>query len=176
MAVSQRKRNIYIALAVVALLLAAGAYGFWRDSVHQAADTTASDREHPKASPGAAIVNSPDSSPTPTIEPTSAAQQSQDGTVTVTSPTKGGTVTPTSVVTGSGPANTTVYYQLKGGKSGQLALGQGKTSATGAFSFPLAFSNQVSGGSDQGTLEVYTLTAAGAEANQVDILVNIQGQ
>jgi hypothetical protein len=142
--------------------------GFLPKSPEPTAVTTA----RTSASPSAIVSPSPEAS--------GAMSQSVDGHVTIESPAAGTTITSGSTVSGKVTlAGGQLYYRVKGGKSGQLALGPvqmtAKTNAMASYTFSIAFSNQVNGGTDDGELEVYILKADGSVASTVSIAVKIQG-
>lgn len=111
--------------------------------------------------------NTPTPTPTPNSQPiaTSTPIASSNAPITISSPVPGATVTSGTHVTGQATV-TGVYYRLKGGNSGQLAAAGPITVSGGQFSFDIVFTNDVKGGQDQGTLEVYTL---GQQGNEIDI-------
>jgi hypothetical protein len=125
-----------------------------------------------------------DKSVAPAASPTAAAavppQVSKNGSVAITSPAQGATVTSGTHVTGTAVLGSgQLYYRVKGGKSGQLALGpvpvNGDKGKSQPYSFDLAFTNQVSGGHDEGVLEVYVVAADGTITSDATLTVNIQG-
>jgi len=129
-------------------------------------------------------------SPTPSASPSATPGQvpSSPGTVTstsgaiiITSPAQGDTITSGTTVTGKAQVfEGTVSFRLKGSKSGQLAAGsfqvKGDSSQLTPYSFNLAFTNGVVGGSDTGVLEVFSISPKdGSEVNQATVAVNIKG-
>jgi len=178
MATSKRSKIIYIPLVLVPLaVVAAVVYAVW---FQPKAATPAADPYRPKAETGQATQPSTTVTASPTPIPTSTVPQtSKNGEIVIASPTQGGTVKSGTMVSGTATtSNNRLYYRLKGGKSGQLTLGSiefaGNASSPVAYSFELAFTNQVAAGGDQGVLEVFTLGSDGSEQTIANVTVNIQ--
>ena len=137
---------------------------------------------YPKASEKAteSTKSTPTSSqavaPSPTIPQDTTPKSSSSGKITIVSPTQGSTVKDGTVISGQATIGSgdKLYYRLKGGSSGQVAYGPVSLSGS-AFSFPLGFNNEIKGGTDQGTLQVYSIGADGSETNIASVNVNIQG-
>lgn len=181
MATSKRPKTQYlVALLALVVILAGLTYRVWLQPKPSApADETylpkaAEGKEtRPSASPSAGAIGTPTAIPT-----NSTPQSSMNGSITISAPTQGSTVTSGSVVSGTArTASDRLYYRLKGGKSGQLALGsinfKGNTATDTPFSFELVFTNQVNNGSDQGVVEMFTLGADGSEQSIANVTVNI---
>jgi len=175
---NNRKTLILWSTLVVFISLAIVAWAFH----HQAKPNTNTDSYRPKASEGHATEPSggTNGSPTPTIAPNNTPASNPASSITITSPTQGGTVASGTTVKGTARVTATkLYFRLKAGKSGQLASGvigiPASPNSPVGYSFELQFTNQVYGGLDQGNLETYTLDANGVESNVVSLLVNIQG-
>jgi len=173
---SKRSKTIYIVVGLVLLATAWGVYSAWPKP---AKPTSSNDPYRPKAT-GTTSTQPSTASVSPTVIPTSTTPQSSEkGEVVINSPTQGASVTSGTIVSGKATtASTRLYYRLKGGKSGQLALGSiafsGDSSKAVDYKFELAFTNQVAKGGDQGVLEVFTLGADGSEQTVAGVTVNIQ--
>ena len=174
---SNSKRLLLSLLAVSVLVVSI--YALALQSRTHKSNTTALETPKPKAEEGKATQSTVAVTGTPApIATSSGPKVSTDGTIVISSPIQGGTVSDGAVVSGSAKAASGVlYYRLKGGKSGQLANGSVTASATSVapYSFKLGFTNQVTGGSDQGELEVYTLGPDGSATSISSVAVNIQG-
>jgi Immunoglobulin-like domain of bacterial spore germination len=175
------KRTLWLIAAGLVLLVVIVAVASSRQGRKTAGNE---DPYRPKAEEGKATEPSSGRNPQagePTPIPTnSEPQSSKGGEITITAPTQGATVTSGTTVKGSAKTGASrIYYRLKGGKSGQLALGSinfsGDANTPISYSFELAFANQVAGGSDQGVLEVFTLGANGEEQTKASVTVNISG-
>lgn len=177
-------RQKYVVPAVVILVILGVGITAWAISAkrtsNRATSTSPADTQRPKASEGQATFPSPSNPAVSTSIPKSTTYRASDnGSVTITSPTQGSTVTSGTKVTGTAStAGEKLTYRLKGGKSGQLALGPISVSGAGTtatpFSFELAFSNQVAPGGDQGVLEVFITGTNGTEQSIANVAVNIQ--
>jgi hypothetical protein len=137
----------------------------------------------PQATSSPAVSSSPEASVgSSAVAVTSAPQAaSTSGGIVIMSPTQGSTVASGATVTGQAKVSQSkLYFLLKGGKSGQLASGviqvTPNVSSFESYTFKLAFTNQVQSGTDQGVLEVYTVSPGdGSETDVASVNVNIQG-
>jgi hypothetical protein len=182
-----KKVGLKTVIPFVVLLIVVGAiaYAAWPRpaSTPNTVSPTTDDPYLPKAEEGKSTQPSANASPgsagTPSPIPTSSVpQSSKNGEISITSPTQGATITSGTMVKGAAKTTASrIYYRVKGGKSGQLALGSvafsGSASVATPFSFELAFTDQVSSGGDQGVVEVFTLAADGSEQTIASVTVNI---
>lgn len=155
-----------IQILVGALVLAIGV-GFYVTS-HKGATKYA-----PKAADTASEANNKHSS-APTNPPAAKAAQSEDKVNSISTPAEGGTVTSGTIVEGK-TSSPQIYYRLKTASNGVVA-GTGPINIKdGQFHFEILFNKEIKGGSDEGTLEVYTFSDRGVETSVASINVKVKG-
>lgn len=173
-----RKQKIKLVIIIGIGLLAIALFAFAYRRRNTLKNTTNPVPFYPKASTNQPASTQP--SATPEVVPSAVGpeqtQTNTSGRPTITSPAPSSTLTDGSKITGRVIAGTSGwYYRIKGGKSGQLALGPVFIDKSGNFNFTVSLTNQVIGGNDQGELEIYQQVDAGPDTNVTSILITVAG-